>query len=152
MPANFRFAGLIHLALPNARIIHTMRDPLDTCLSCLGVLFGGSQPYAYDLGELGRYYRAYADLMEHWRRLLPAGVLLEVQYEGLVRDFEPEARRILAHCGLDWHSDMLAFHRTERPVRTASMSQVRQPLYQSAIGRWQHHRQRLRPLLDALGA
>ena len=151
MPANFRFAGLIPLALPNARIIHTIRDPVDTCLSCFSTLFGGSQPFAYDLGELGRYYRGYADLMEHWRRVLPAGVMLDVQYETLVDNFEAEARRILAHCGVDWHEDCLAFHRTERPVRTASMSQVRQPLYRSAIGRWRIDRQRLRPLLDGLG-
>jgi hypothetical protein len=152
MPANFRFAGLIHLALPNARIIHTVRDPVDTCLSCLGVLFGGSQPYAYDLGELGRYYRAYADLMGHWRCVLPPGAMLEVQYETLVHEFEPEARRVLAHCGVDWHDDVLAFYRTERPVRTASLSQVRQPLYRSSIGQWHIDRRRLRPLLDALAS
>ena len=106
MPANFRFAGLIHLALPNARIIHTRRDPVDTCLSCFSILFGGDQPHTYDLGELGRYYRAYAALMEHWRRVLPPGVMLEVQYEEVVADLDRQARRIVEHCGLHWDDAM----------------------------------------------
>jgi Sulfotransferase family/TPR repeat/Tetratricopeptide repeat len=88
MPLNFRLAGLIHLALPNARIIHARRDPLDTCLSCFSVLFSGNQPYSYDLRELGRYYRAYEKLMEHWRRVLPHGVMLEVNYEDVIGDLE----------------------------------------------------------------
>jgi len=102
MPVNFVHAGLIHLIPPNARIIHTQRDPVDTCLSCFSLLFGGDLPFAYDLGELGRFYRAYQRLMAHWRAILPQGVMLEVQYEDLVRDFEPQARRLVAHCGLEW--------------------------------------------------
>ena len=151
MPANFRFAGLIHLALPNARIIHTRRDPVDTCLSCFSILFGGDQPHTYDLGELGRYYRAYAALMEHWRRVLPPGVMLEAQYEEVVADLDRQARRIVEHCGLHWDDGCLAFHRTQRPVRTASMVQVRQPIYQSSIGRWRLYKDRLGPLFEALG-
>jgi tetratricopeptide (TPR) repeat protein len=150
MPGNFRFAGLIHLALPNARIIHLCRNPVDTCLSCFSILFGGDQPYTYDLGELGRYHRAYAALMEHWRRLLPPGVMLEVRYEALVADFEPQARRIVAHCGLDWNDACRDFHKTERPVHTASAVQVRQPVYQTSVGRWRPPAAQLRPLLDAL--
>ncbi len=150
MPANFRYAGLIHLALPNARIIHLTRDPVDTCLSCFSILFGGDQPFTYDLGELGRYYRAYQRLMAHWRAVLPAGVMLEVQYEALVGDFEPEARRIVAHCGLEWDAACLDFHNTQRPVHTASSFQVRQPLYRSSVGRWRPEEEGLRPLLDAL--
>jgi tetratricopeptide (TPR) repeat protein len=151
MPANFRLAGLIHLALPNARIIHVRRDPLDTCLSCFSKLFGNDQPFSYDLGELGRYYRGYEMLMEHWRRVLPPGVMLEVQYEQLVADLEGEGRRIVGHCGLEWDAACLSFHDTERQVRTASAVQVRQPIYRSSIGRWRAYEQHLAPLIEALG-
>jgi tetratricopeptide (TPR) repeat protein len=150
MPGNFIATGLIHLALPNARIIHIRRDPIDTCFSCFSTLFAADHPHAYDLGELGRYYRAYAALMGHWRDVLPEGVMIEVQYETLVTDFEPQARRIVAHCGLDWDDGCLAFHRTQRPVQTASMLQVRQPIYQSSIGRWRPYQDWLGPLLVAL--
>ncbi len=151
MPGNFRFAGLIHLALPNARIIHTVRDPVDTCLSCYSMLFGGDLPFTYDLAELGRYYRAYTALMAHWRGVLPEGVMLDVQYEDLVGDFEAQARRIIAHCGLDWDDACLNFHETQRPVWTASAVQVRRPLYQSSVGRWLAYKDELGPLFAALG-
>ncbi len=151
MPANFRLVGLIHLALPNARIIHTCRDPVDTCLSCFSTLFAGDQPFAYDLGELGRYYRAYSSLMDHWRGVLPQGVILDVQYEELVADFEPQARRIVAHCGLEWHDACLAYDKTARPVKTASSAQVRRPIYRSSVGRWRPEADMLKPLLDGLG-
>jgi hypothetical protein len=150
MLANYCFAGLIHLALPNARIIHTRRDPIDTCMSCFSKLFAAEIPYAYEFGEFGRYYRAYDALMTHWRAVLPPGAILNVQYEELVSDFEPQARRILAHCGLDWDPACLLFYRTERPVRTASVVQVRQPIYQSSVGRWRPAPEYLRPLLDGL--
>jgi tetratricopeptide (TPR) repeat protein len=150
MPSNFRFIGLIHLALPNARIIHTRRDPVDTFLSCFSRLFG-AKSFTADLGELGRYYRAYAALMEHWRRVLPDGAMLEVQYEDLVGDFENEARRIVAYCGLAWDDRCLDFYRTSRPVRTASATQVRQPIYGTSVGRWRPYEPWLGPLLDALG-
>jgi tetratricopeptide (TPR) repeat protein len=152
MPWNFHFPGLIHLALPNARIIHSRRDPVDTCLSCFSILFDGdSNRYTYDLGELGRFYRAYEHLMAHWRAVLPAGVMIEVQYEAVVADLENEARRIIAHCGLAWDDACLAFHKTRRPVRTSSVAQVRQPIYRSSIGRWRPYRDNLRPLLHELG-
>ncbi len=145
LPANFRYAELIHLALPNARIIHTCRDPIDTCLSCFSILFV-TQPFTYDLGELGRYYRTYARLMDHWRELLPSFVLLDVKYEELVADFEAQARRIVTHCGLEWDDRCLAFYDTRRPVRTASLVQVRQPVYQTSIRRWRPSDDVLRPL------
>jgi tetratricopeptide (TPR) repeat protein len=151
MPSNFCFAGLIHLALPNARIIHTRRDPLDTCFSCFFNLFGGDQPYAYDLRELGRYYRAYEILMEHWRRVLPKGTMLEVQYEDVVADLEEQARRLISYCGLEWDNACLDFHQTQRPVWTASATQVRQPIYKSSVGRWRPYKKLLQPLIDALG-
>jgi tetratricopeptide (TPR) repeat protein len=150
MPANFRFVGLIHLALPHARIIHTRRDPLDTCLSCFSTPFKGDHPHNYDLGELGRYYRAYQSLMQHWRHVLPKGVMLEVQYEDVVDDLEGQARRLVAHCALDWDDACLSFHETQRPVRTASVTQVRQPIYRSAVGRARVYGELLGPLKDAL--
>jgi hypothetical protein len=152
MPANFRLAGLIHLALPNARVIHVRRDPVDTCYSCFSKLFEGNQPYCYDLGELGRYYRAYEALMKHWRNVLPTGFLLEVTYEEVIADPGSEARRIIAHCGLEWDDRCLAFYDIPRPVRTASALQVRQPIYRSSIGRWRFYEHLLGPLIDALSA
>jgi tetratricopeptide (TPR) repeat protein len=152
MPGNFYFVGLIHLALPNARIIHARRDPVDTCLSCFSILFvDDSNRYTYDLAELGRFYRAYDSLMAHWRTVLPPGVMIEVQYEEVVDELEKQARQIIAHCGLEWDDTCLAFHKTRRPVRTSSFAQVRQPIYNSSVGRWRAYRNHLRPLLDALG-
>jgi Sulfotransferase family len=150
MPSNFFFAGLIHLALPNARIIHAVRDPVDTCMSCFSKLFSAEQGHTYDLAELGRYHRRYQALMAHWHHVLPKGRVLDVRYEDVVADLEGQARRILAHCGLDWDPSCLEFHRTERPVRTASASQVRRPIYQSAIGRWRAYADHLQPLLAEL--
>jgi hypothetical protein len=152
MPTNFRFVGAIHLVLPNARVIHIRRDPVNTCLSCFSILFAGDQPFAYELGELGRYYRAYAALVDHWRNVLPQGVMLEIQYEELIADLGRQARRIIAHCCLDWDERCLAFHQTERPVRTASALQVRRPIYNSSKERWRPERDVLQPLLSALKA
>jgi tetratricopeptide (TPR) repeat protein len=150
MPSNFFFAGLIHLALPNAPIIHTVRDPVDTCVSCFSKLFTAEQNHTYDLAELGRYHRRYQRLMAHWHRVLPAGRILDVRYEDVVADLEGAARRIIAHCGLDWDARCLDFHRTERPVRTASATQVRQPIYTSAVGRARVYEPYLGPLLKEL--
>ena len=133
MPYNFQKVGLIHLALPNVRVIHTRRDPRDTALSCFSILFAEGHDFTYGLAELGRYIRSYGALMEHWRQVLPGGVMLEVQYEDVVDHLEEEARRIVAHCGLEWDDACLAFHKTERQVRTASVNQVRQPIYQSSV-------------------
>ena len=148
---NFAALGLIHLALPNAKIIHTRRDPIDTGLSCFQKLFGGDLPYTYDLGELGRYHRAYARLMDHWRAVLPAGVMLEVDYEAATADLEGEARRIIDHCGLDWDDRCLDFHQTRRWVHTASAAQVREPIYRSSVGKWRAYEPFLGPLIEALG-
>jgi len=151
MPANFFYVGFIRLVLPNARIIHTRRHPVDTCLSCFSQFFLGSgQGFSYDLGELGRYWRDYAALMAHWRRILPEGAMLEIRYEDLVADIETEARRLLAYCGIDWDDACLAFHRTRRPVLTASVAQVRQPIYRTAVGRWRPYERHLGPLLRQL--
>ena len=150
MPGNFFHAGLIHLALPNARIIHTCRDPRDTAMSCFSTLFAMGHPHTYDLAELGRYIRAYETLMAHWRRVLPQSAMIEVQYETLVDNLETEAKRIVDYCGLEWDEACLSFHKTKRPVRTASVIQVRQPIYNSSIGRWQPYEKELQPFLRAL--
>ena len=152
MPANFLAIGLIHLMLPNAKIIHVRRNPVDTCLSCFTTLFSHGQHHTYDLTELGRYYADYARLMEHWRKLLPAGAFLEVQYEDIVADQETQARRLIEYCGLEWNDACLDFHQNKRAVRTASMSQVRQPIYKSSVERWRPYEKFLGPLFDALGA
>jgi tetratricopeptide (TPR) repeat protein len=146
---NFRLVGLIHLALPHARFIHTHRDPVETCLSCFSIHFD-KVPFSYDLGELGRYYQAYAEMMRHWHDVLPNGVILDVRYEDLVGDFEAHSRRILAFCRLEWQDACLRFHETNRPVRTASVVQVRQPLYTHASGRWRLPPEAIRGLTDTL--
>jgi tetratricopeptide (TPR) repeat protein len=149
MPSNYLYIGLIHMALPNARIIHARRDPLDTCVSCFTQFFG-NKSFSSDLGTLGRYYRSYDALMVHWRAVLPPGVMLEVQYEELVADFENYARRIVEFCGLNWDPRCLAFYETKRPVRTASVLQVREPIFTRSIGRWRDYEPWLGPLMEAL--
>jgi hypothetical protein len=124
---------------------------MDTCVSRFAKLMVPGQAYSYDLAELGRYHRAYEKLMDHWREVLPPGVMLEVRYEEVVADLEGQARRLVEHCGLEWDPACLAFHKTERVVMTPSNAQVRQPLYDSAVGRWRRHREFLQPLLQALG-
>jgi len=151
LPGNFLRIGLIRLILPNARIIHTMRDPIDTCLSCYSKLFTSGLSFTYDLAELGRYYRGYSELMAHWRSVLPPGVMLDVSYENVVDDLEGQARRLIHFCGLPWDDRCIAFHRTGRPVRTASAVQVRQPLFRSSLERWRNYEAWLSPLLDELG-
>lgn len=151
MPANFFFIGLIHLMLPNAKIIHVNRNPVDTCVSCFVQSFSSGNEQTYDLSELGRYYVDYARLMEHWRSVLPAGAFLDVQYEDIVADLESQARRIIDFCGLTWSDSCIDFHKHGRPVNTASMTQVRQPIYKSSVERWRHYEKFLGPLLDALG-
>jgi tetratricopeptide (TPR) repeat protein len=150
MTANFLFAGLIHLALPNATIIHAVRDAIDTCVSCFSVHFTKGLTYTYDLAELGRYYRRYRAMMAHWHDVLPPGRIIDVHYEELVGDLEGVARRLIAHCGLGWDDRCLDFHRTERPVRTASATQVRQPIYQTSVGRWRKFEKFLGPLFAEL--
>ncbi|MBI1211709.1 MAG: tetratricopeptide repeat protein [Alphaproteobacteria bacterium] len=151
MPSNFYFLALIHLALPNAKVIHTNRNPVDTCLSCFSKLFAGEQLQTYDLAEVGRYYRAYHGLMEHWRAVLPPLAFLDVQYEEIVADLEGQARRILDYCGLEWNPRVLDFYKHERPVKTASASQVRKPIYGSSVARWRNYEKFLGPLLQELG-
>ena len=151
MPANYFAVGLIHLMLPNAKIIHVNRNPVDTCLSCYTRLFLRKQEHTYDLAELGQYYVHYARLMDHWRTVLPVGAFLDVQYEDIVADQEAQARKLIAYCGLEWNDACLDFHTTKRSIRTASVTQVRQPIYATSVERWRHYEKFLGPLLDALG-
>ena len=151
MPSNFCHVGLIRLILPSARIIHVRRNPLDTCLSVFANYFVHDHPYAYDLTELGAYYRHYEALMEHWRHVLP-GAMLELSYEALIEQPEAEIRRLLDSCELPFDPACLNFHETKRPVQTASVSQVRQPLYRKSLERWRNYEAQLKPLQSALSA
>ena len=127
-----------------------MRDPVDTCVSCFSKLFTHGQTFSYDLAELGRYYRWYHELMDHWRSVLPAGAMLDVSYEDVVDNLEEQARRLIDYCGLPWDDRCLSFHETNRPITTASNVQVRQPLYRSSVGRWRRYEAYLQPLLAEL--
>jgi tetratricopeptide (TPR) repeat protein len=150
MPGNFAHIGLIRKILPNARIVHTVRNPMDTCFSCYAQLFTRGIDYSYDLAEMGRYYRAYTDLMAHWRSVLPSGGMLDVVYEDVLDDPEGQARRLLDYCGLTWDSRCLDFHRNSRTVKTASAVQVRKPLFRSSVQRWRRYEPWLAPLMKEL--
>lgn len=151
MPVNYLGLGLIPLMLPQARIIHVRRDPVDTCVSCFTRLFNRDQQATYDLYELGRHYRNYARLMEHWRRVLPPGSFLDVDYEEIIENQEAQARRLIDWIGLEWNDACVEFHKTKRNIRTASVTQVRQPIYKTSVARWRHYEKFLGPLLDGLG-
>lgn len=150
LPNNFSHVGLIRAMLPHATVIDVRRHPMDACFSTFKQYFAEGQNFSYDLEDLGRYYRCYLALMEHWDAVLPRKVL-HVRYEELVRSPEAGIRRLLAHCGLEFEPACLSFHETARPVRTASAEQVRQPIYTSAIGHWRHFEAELEPLRHALG-
>ncbi len=150
MPNNFRHVGLIHLMLPNARIIDARREPMACCFGNLKQLFAHGQEFAYSVEDIARYYRTYLELMRHWDAVLP-GRVLRVQYEDVVADLEGNVRRILDHCGLEFEPSCVEFYRTERSVRTASSEQVRQPIYRDALDQWRHFEPWLGPLREALG-
>ena len=150
MPNNFRHIGLIHLILPNAKIIDARREPMACCFSGFKQLFAEGQEFTYGLEEIGHYYRGYVDLMDHWDTVLP-GKILRVQHEDVVADLETQVRRILDHCGLPFEEACLNFHETERAVRTASSEQVRQPISDKGLAAWKPFEPWLQPLKDALG-
>ncbi len=150
MPNNFRHIGLIHLILPNAKIIDARRHPMACCFSGFKQLFAEGQEFSYDLQDIGRYYRDYVELMNHWDDVLP-GVVLRVDYEDVVADLEPQVHRILDYCGLPFEDACVEFHRTKRSVRTPSSEQVRQPIYTSGLDQWRNFERFLGPLEDALG-
>ena len=149
MPNNFPAVGLIHLILPNAKIIDARRYPLDSCLSNFRQLYGQGQPFTYDLTDIGEYFLEYQRMMDHWHDVLP-GRVLTVQYEDVVTDFEAQVRRLLEYCELPWEDQVLRYHETDRPVRTASSEQVRQPVYTKSVHFWRNHEKHLDELIDVL--
>jgi tetratricopeptide (TPR) repeat protein len=153
LPDNFQHLGLIHLMFPNARIVHAMRDPMDSCFSCFSRLFiADNLAYTYDLGAVGRYWVGYHALMRHWREALPPGRILDMPYELMVADFENQARRLVDHLGLPWDDRCLGFHANRRVVRTASVAQVRRPIYRTSVARWKAYEAHLGELLEIVGA
>jgi len=150
LPNNFIYIGLILLAMPNAKIVNTMRHPIDNCFGCFKQLWAEGQHFSYDLNDLGRYYRDYQRLMAHWQKVFP-GKVYSVQYENVVDDLEGNVEKLLAYCGLPLEQACLRFHETERAVNTASSEQVRQPIYKSAVAYWKHFEAHLGPLKAALG-
>jgi tetratricopeptide (TPR) repeat protein len=150
MPNNFRHLGLIHLILPNARIIDARREAMACCFSNFKQLFASGQEFTYSLQDIGRYYRDYIELMQHWQRVLP-GRILRVRHEQVVEDLEGNVRRILEFCGLPFEPQCVQFHKTERSVRTASSEQVRQPIFKEGLEQWRHFEPWLGPLKAALG-
>jgi tetratricopeptide (TPR) repeat protein len=149
MPNNFRHIGLIHLILPNAKIIDARREPMACCFSNLKQLFASGQEFTYSITDIARYYRTYLELMRHWETVLP-GKVLRVQHEEVVDDLEGNVRRILDFCGLDFEPGCVEFHKTERSVRTASSEQVRQPIFRDGLDQWKNYEPWLEPLKDSL--
>jgi len=149
LPYNFLHVGLIKIILPRAKVIHCQRNPMDTCFSIFKTEFAGLHEYAYDMAELGRYYKLYLDLMSHWEKVLP-GFMYTLQYEEIVSDQKSQTKKLLDFCALPWDDACLNFHKTARRVTTASLSQVRQPLYQNSVGRWKCYERQLEPLRKAI--
>lgn len=150
MPGNFNFVGLIHAILPNAKIIHSRRHPVETCLSCYRIHFAEGHQWTYQLQELGRFYKRYWNLMKYWREEFP-GVMYEAVYEDNVADVEASAKRLIDYLGLEWNDRCLEFYNVDRPVKTASVTQVRKPIYKTSTNRWRKYEKYLGPLLDELG-
>ena len=153
LPDNFMHLGLVHLMLPGARIVHAMRDPMDSCFSCFSRLFTGDNlGYTYNLGAVARYWVGYHEMMRHWHAALPPGRILDVSYESMVGDFEAQARRLVAYLGLPWDERCLGFHANRRVVRTASVAQVRRPIYRTSVARWKAYERHLGELAEVVGA
>ncbi|MFI4867828.1 MAG: sulfotransferase [Steroidobacterales bacterium] len=150
MPNNFRHIGLIHLMLPNARIIDARREPMACCFSNLKQLFANGQEFTYSVEDIARYYRTYLELMQHWDEVLP-GRVLRLWHEDVVEDLEGSVRRLLDFCGLEFEPACVEFYKTERSIRTASSEQVRQPIFREGLDQWRHYEPWLGPLKDALG-
>jgi hypothetical protein len=150
MPNNFRHIGLIHLMLPNARIIDARREPMACCFGNLKQLFAQGQEFTYSIEDIGRYYRTYLELMRHWDAVLP-GRVLRVHHEDVVDDLEGSVRRILRFCGLEFEPGCVDFHKTSRSIRTASSEQVRQPIYREGLEQWRNYEPWLGELREVLG-
>jgi hypothetical protein len=150
MPNNFRHIGLIHLMLPNAKIIDARREPIAGCFSNLKQLFAGGQEFTYNIDDIARYYRTYLELMRHWDAVLP-GRILRVLYEDVVQDLDGTVQRILEFCGLQFERPCMEFYKTDRSVSTASSEQVRQPIFREGLFQWRNYEPWLGALKDALG-
>lgn len=151
LPFNFRYCGLIHQALPNAKIIHLTRDPIDTCYAVFKTLFINAYHYSYQLDELAQFYIEYRRTMAHWHAVLP-GVICDVSYEALVADTPAQCRRLLEFCGLPWQDQVLEFHESRAASNTASAAQVRKPVYRSSVKKWRHFEAQLQPVVRRLAA
>ncbi len=147
LPLNFLYCGLILRALPQAKIIHLTRHPMDVCYAIFKTLFQKAYPYSYDLQELGQYYLSYRKLMTHWHKLMPERIF-DVSYEQLIQDQEGISRKMLDYCDLIWEADCLDFHNNTAPSTTASLAQIRRPLYSTSVGLWRNHQKQLQPLQD----
>jgi hypothetical protein len=149
MPLNYLYCGLIHRALPRAKIIHVTRHPMAVGYAMYKTLFKNGYPFSYDLREIGRYYVAYRRLMQHWESSLP-GVMYEIAYEDLVADLPAQTRSLLEYCGLPWEDRCVAFHENPSASTTASASQVRRPVYSSSVDQWRHYQDRLTALQEEI--
>ena len=150
MPINYLYCGLIHAALPNAKIISLVRHPMDSCYAAYKAYLRGPYAFTYDLDELGRYCLAFRRLTDHWRETLPRDAYLVVEYEALVKDFKSEARRLLEFLDLRWENTVLEFQASKASSSTASAVQVRRGIYSTSIGKWTHYTEELEPLRQML--
>ena len=147
MPGNFMRVGQIITTMPNAKIIHCMRDPIDTCLSCYKQLFARGQYWSYDLEEMADFYNSYKDLMAYWHKMFPNRIL-DISYEDTVSNFEPQVRKLLDFVGLEWNDACLTPHKSKRPILTASKGQVRKPIYKTSVKAWKRYEEQLQPLIQ----
>ena len=150
MPLNILYCGLIHLALPQAKIIHVTRSPMDACWAIYKTLFERTYAFSYNLEELASYYEAYYKLGNHWRNTIPANIFLDVSYEELVRNQEAVSRKIMTHCDVDWEPEVLTFYKQNIQSMTASAAQVRQPISDRSVGLWRNYEKHLLPLKNKL--
>jgi tetratricopeptide (TPR) repeat protein len=150
MPGNYNYVGMIHALMPKAKIIHSQRHPIDTCLSCYKILFTEGQLWSYELTDLAHQYRKYWELMRHWRSEFP-GLMFEVFYEQTVNDVEKQARALIDHLDLPWSDSCLSFHDNNRVVKTASAAQVRKPIYTTSAYRWKKYEKHIAALTEELG-
>jgi tetratricopeptide (TPR) repeat protein len=150
LPLNYLYVGLIHLALPNAKIVNIRRNPMDTCYAVYKTLFADAYPFSYDLEELAKYYVEYDRLMKHWDSVLPGAVVHVINYEDLVHDVKAEARRLVEFCDLEWQAECLTYYESDEASTTASTVQVRKPVYQSSVGKWREYEEQLQPVAKIL--
>jgi Tfp pilus assembly protein PilF len=148
MPANFFYIGMIYRALPNAKIINAMRDPMDSCFSCYSKLFNHNMPFSYNQETLGHYFVRYTKIMDYWQSVLPEGTILNLSYEEMIADNETQSRRLTDFVGLPWDKKCLEFYKNDRLVQTASITQVRKPIYKTSVNRWQNFAKDLQPLMN----